>query len=462
MTPEEGNQVAYAIYQNIFNGLTKPPQGQSAVFDADGTFLCLQLPAQGVSAKYYTNPWTPGNTTGDFDAARKLASLVDAIPAYSPRYTASGRTVSQIYGQVVNARVKQPDPDPEFLRQYEDADKKLYRTIQQTDPETGEKTERRVRTPLYQNYVNNRTKYDAARAAFGQAFDNAMKTPETKGTWPIIGSVLEGPVRDAFDQLQADGADEVEQALNARAQSISNVIGNAFRDAQFLYQNSGVNLSGQAGAKTWRASTSPSDWYDPKSEAGWTELSYNKSQFTANSSSEATSWGGSAGVNLGLFSFGASAGGEETRQHSDTDFDSLQIAYDFLLVTIDRLWVDFSLFTLPKWDLGDAYPPGGLSKGPGQDNSKSVFPLYPIAFVAVKNVRITANWGASDRDAISKAIHGGGSVGYGPFSIGGNYSNSSTEEHFHARQEGNTVIVDDVQIIGWICRIVPFAPPPPG
>jgi hypothetical protein len=460
MTPEEGNQVAYAIYQRIFKSLTSPADGQPAVFDAPNTYLCLQLPAQAVSVKDFTNAWTPANRSGSQDAARNFADLVDVIPTFSPRYVDSGRRISHVYGQIINgARVKDQPLEPEWQKQYDDSYAKLYRKVQQTDPETGEVTERVVPTKLYSDYKRNKAAYDAARAAYIQVFVKAQSTPEGRETWPLLASTLEGPVRDAFDQLQTDGADEAEGAIAAHARAQGNLVGRAFQDAQFIYNNAFVSLEG-AGSKTWRAAATPSDWFDPDGGAGWTSVSFDHSDFTANSSTESTSWGAQAGVSVGLWSFGASAGGSEDRQHSDTDSSTLSIAYDFTTVAINRTgWLDASLLSLQHWDMADMYAPGGVSQGPGNDNSKAAWPLLPVSFIAIKNLSITAQWGHQDSDRIQKSINAGGSIGFGPFSLGGNYSHSSTNDHYRATFDGSTVHVGTVQVIGWVSQILPFAPP---
>jgi hypothetical protein len=460
MTPEEGNQVAYSIYQQIFGSLTSPAAGQPAVFDAPSTYLCLELPAQAISVKDFANPWTPANTSGDKDAARNLADLVDSVPAFSPRYVPTGKRISEIYGNIVNgARVKAPPMEAEWQEQYDESYAKLYRTVKQTDPETGEVTERVVPTTLWQNYKRNKAAYNAAQVAYAQAFIKAQATPEGRETWPMLGPALEQPVRDAFDQLEADGADELEATLAAHARAQSNLVGQAFQDAQFLFNNYGVNLGGAAGERTWRASLRPSDWFDPNGAAGWTHRTSDHSDFTANSSSDATSWGGKAGVNMGLWSVGASAGGSETREHSDTDFSSVSIDYWYTLVSIDRPWENQSLLSLSNWDMADMYPAGGISAGPDGDNASTAWPLLPVAFIAIKDLKITAAWGESDRDRLEKSLTAGGSVGYGPFSLSGSYSHSSTNEHYHSSFDGDSVEVPTVQIIGWVCQVNPFAPP---
>ena len=51
MTPEEEQQFAYTIYKRILDSLTGAADSVPAIFDDKQTMLCLQIPAQAVSAE---------------------------------------------------------------------------------------------------------------------------------------------------------------------------------------------------------------------------------------------------------------------------------------------------------------------------------------------------------------------------------------------------------------------------
>jgi hypothetical protein len=112
---------------------------------------------------------------------------------------------------VINAPMRNFEPDHE--RQVSDAEAVLYRTIQATDPDTGEVYLKKVETPLYRDYLANQTAYHKARAAYTNALQEAEKTEAGRRSWPMIASTLQLPVKQAYDCWRAASADKIEQAL---------------------------------------------------------------------------------------------------------------------------------------------------------------------------------------------------------------------------------------------------------
>jgi len=49
--------------------------------------------------------------------------------------------------------------------------------------------------------------------------------------------------------------------------------------------------------------------------------------------------------------------------------------------------------------------------------------------------------------------------GWGPFSVSGGYSKSSSSKKFASEFDGTTISNPGLQIIGWVCSVVPNSPP---
>jgi len=103
--------------------------------------------------------------------------------------------------------------DPHRERALAAAEALLYHTIERVDPATGEKTERRVETPLHRDYLKHRAAYEAAKVAYAAAHAEAQKTERGRGTWPMLGANLQLPVQLAQRRWRSAGADQVEEAL---------------------------------------------------------------------------------------------------------------------------------------------------------------------------------------------------------------------------------------------------------
>jgi hypothetical protein len=136
------------------------------------------------------------------------------------------------------------------------------------------------------------------------------------------------------------------------------------------------------------------------------------------------------------------------------DTTNIGLTFKWRVCPVYRKWMDMTLFRLPNWSLGSLGGPGLIAGGPNP-----LMPLIPVALVIVRDVTITANWSHQDSERISEATSGSANVGWGPFSVSGNYSYSSTNDRFNAKSSGQGFTIPDIQILGFVCFKVPHAPP---
>jgi hypothetical protein len=212
------------------------------------------------------------------------------------------------------------------------------------------------------------------------------------------------------------------------------------------------------GKLSYRSMLLPSDWYSTTS-SGWTTVDSKSGSFTRNSSSEFASGGASTGFSLGIFSIGGSGGASKQSRHMDAATQNLRVSFEYTLVSIRRPWMMMNLLSTPGWNLQNLYPKNKVSNGTKVGQLLSVMPLIPVGFIAVRKVNISADWSQADYDFLKKTVSGGGSIGIGPFSIGGSYSHSRTNEHYQSAFAGKQIQVPGVQIIGWVSQVVPACPP---
>ena len=304
-------------------------------------------------------------------------------------------------------------PNPAIEKQLADADAVLYRLVSVTDPDTGEVSKKKLESTLYRDYLDNQSAYNNARISYIAAYLEAQKTTTGKNTWPLIASTLQLPVRTAYDRWRSAGADKVEQAMAIINTSSQNALQKAWDQAKKLYEGYGVTLNDTGtGLSTpiMRVSLLPSNWHST-SATGWTSFDSAASVVSTNASSEYTSYGGSAGFSLGLFTIGGSAGHSSQSQHASSETKNLRISFSYTLVTIRRPWMTFNLFNTKGWNEGNLFRKGMLSNGTKTRQGDSAMPLLPTSFVVVKDVKISANWCKSDLDLIKSETSGGGSNG---------------------------------------------------
>ncbi len=196
---------------------------------------------------------------------------------------------------------------------------------------------------------------------------------------------------------------------------------------------------------------------------GWTEFSFTEMDYETHSKKETTGWGASAGVNFGLFSVGGSAGGSKTTANDDQSANNFSATFKFTQTPICRPWFEPGFFSMRGWTLDDMwnlnYPNQPVSDGQAQGNTGRLV-AYATSALFVKDVRITSTAWSNHSDFISKSVTAGGSVGYGPFRVGGNYNHGSTAQNTKYHFEGDTLVIDGIQLIGTVNNIIPKSPNP--
>ena len=143
---------------------------------------------------------------------------------------------------------------------------------------------------------------------------------------------------------------------------------------------------------------------------------------------------------------------------------NLEIAFKYACVDIKRPWLDTSLLNLKNWFLMGDYKKLCISKGtmaqelpPGM-LEPTFLPSVVTSFVLIKDLSIKwDNW-KSDWQSTSSTTSGGGSVGYGPFAVSGNYSHHSAKRDFSADSDGQSLTIPGIQLIGYVSAINPACP----
>lgn len=443
------DRIALTLYDRMFEVITggDPGAGLPSSFDSASTTFVMAQRGMVLNAADYRNPWSPGNTDGSMTAAANTAQLVDEIPGLSPMYAPIGGTVSDVYRKILGGVVAhEPPPSPELQARRDELKKVLLekgtddegRTIER--PTALADAERKA----YGNYADTYTAYVATWAA-------AQADPELKRVWPIVGAqALQKPKR-AYADWGAAGRDQIDSATDQLATLNEGQVARAFADAQFRLN--AFEVVNELTETFMRTNITPSDWAGADSST-WPSYHFSESTFKSEFSAEATSWGAAANVNVGLWSFGGGVQHSGSRQSLSTDTTNVGIKFKWRVCPVYRKWMDASLLRLPNWSLGGLAGPGGIAGGPNP-----LMPLMPIGLVIVRDVEITASWGRTDSEKITEATSGSANVGWGPFSVSGNYSHSSSSDRFEAKATDQGFMIPDIQVLGFVCAKVPTCPP---
>lgn len=442
-------RIALTLYDRMFQVISgaDPAAGLPSAFDSDKTMFVMAQRGMVLKGADYRNPWSPGNTDGDIQAAYNISSLVDDIPAVNHMYAPTGQTVSDVYSKMVNlVHVTEPPPSPEDQARRDELKKVL---VERAKDSEGHDIERP--TALADQEQKAADNYQDAYTAYVATWAAAQADPNLKRIWPITGAqALQRPKR-AFADWGAAGRDQIANTKAQLATMNEGQVARSFADAQFLLN--AYKLVNGVQETFYRTTISPSDWADSDVK-NWPHYSFSESVLQSSFSAEATSWGASAQVSVGLWSFGGGVSSSDSRVAMSGDTTDVGLSFGWKVCPVYRRWMDGSLFRLPNWDLGTLAGAGGVSGAQG-----ALMPLIPIAVVIVGDVNIRANWSHQDSEHIDSAISGSASVGYGPFAVSGNYSHSSTSDKFSAHRTDQGFVIPDIQVLGFVCLKVPPCPP---
>jgi len=219
----------------------------------------------------------------------------------------------------------------------------------------------------------------------------------------------------------------------------------------------------------------------------WTHISLSvSSSYTHDEeSSSSTSWSAGGSFGWGLWSVGGAA--SHTSETADISKQmansSIKLSFECMRVDMERSWLRGELFyddelkpapgnfispgpvTLASLMDPESYSVSGLQQRKNTETELQMydlFPMYPTSFLLACNVvlEITGETADIQSHFQRSSSSGGGYVGWGPFAIGGKWSNTSTSASStcEATATGCKITVKSPQIIGWISQIVPALP----
>ncbi|WP_117213600.1 hypothetical protein [Allorhizocola rhizosphaerae] len=443
------DRIAMTLYDRMFEVITgaDPGAGLPSAFDSQHNMFVMAQRGMVLNAADYRNPWTPGNTDGSMAAAFNIATLTDEIVAPNHLYSPTGQKVSDVYSKMVNlVVVSEPPPSEELQKKRDELKKVLFERAVNEEGKTVEKT-----STLADDEQKAFNAYQDAYLAYVATWASAQADENLRRVWPITGAqALQRPKR-AFADWGAAGRDQIASTKAQLATLNEGQVARAFADAQFRLN--AYKLVHELNEEFYRTNISPSDWAsgDP---ATWPQYSFSEANFKHEFSTEATSWGGGAQVSVGLWSFGGNVSHADSRQAMSQETTDVRLSFRWRICPIYRKWIDASLFKLPNWSVGTLTTAKGISGAPD-----ALMPMIPSALVIVRDVNVSAKWSAQDAERISEATSGGANVGWGPFSVSGNYSHSSTSDKFSAKRTDQGFVIPDIQLLGVVCTKVPPCPP---
>lgn len=463
----------------------------------------------------------PTSATATNEAARALAAafktseLCSTLLAVTDDQTyqefPQGKNLAVEYGAILQAiqpAVPNEKEDPEVTAAVAKANAILW----VPNPDGSFST---TPTAMYQAYQDNTYNYGQAVGAYAMAFAAARADPIQMQAFPVTSKPLQDAITKTKHDLIAAGAPTIEQALDTLAS-----VGNPYQAhmvaaAKSAFQDWDLRLAGAVPASSEYSYIMPSDWAsnDPHACKGWqtlevTSSSYSKynvahaqsdSQYSWFNKSSKTTGGG--GASLFGFSIGASGGSSSSSQGSqssqaaaaasaaNTQVKGLHITLSYALCSVQRPWYVGDLFYMKDWYLKgcrkNCISTGNINDQIQKDTQ--MLPMVPQRMLVIRNVTISAtSWGAfgaqlqsaygtgqQGSSSSSSSVAGSAGFSLGFISFGGSAGHASSSSsaqgssfqradssgYFGTTFHNGVLTIPGAQILGWLCDIVPAAPP---
>ncbi len=448
MTPEQEQQVLSTLYDRIFDAITYAPAGQGT---GQAKPRMLMVKNMVLNPKELTNALSPINPKGKQDAAEAFSVVVDNLPDgnQASLYVETGRTLSATYSTVVNGANSSLTTDPKQQDIWNKAFAYLNTSTTMTDY-TGAQITINGPSAIYKNYQDNRTAYMKAIGGFRTAYlGYDLSTTDGQQKWNAVAPALQAVVDQSWNNWTSQGKAMVEQALNAMSSTINNAVTAVIaHDQTLVAPTARLPLLDQSGGTFLLSYALPGDWCDSSSDAA--ELTLSSSYLNTTATTDATSYSSGANASWGLWSAGGSYSHDDEHDHQHMDSNDFTLSAELIRVEVLRTWFDPLLLSMNEWFI-DGFSKGAIT---------TTMPIFPTAFVVARNVTITANFSQSDKDHIASMNKASASGGWGPFSVSGSYSHSSTSDTFTSSFDGGSLKLPGLQVIAFLCAETPNPCPP--
>jgi len=404
--------------------------------------------------------------------AFNFASLIDFIPEVNSAYSsdrqeavwrnASGARLSEIYGQILRfSKVIKYELTDEQKRKLEKFRGLLRVTRTVKDIVTEQEKQVTDDSPMLKAYkaaeqayitvkLNYNNKRIAAQAAVGEAGKQAV------ADWSNNAELYRLQVSSAMDDWTSNGYRNEVDEINAYINQTTEKSMLLWKRRLEQFYEDGVTDALGPGTRFFYTTVVPGDFAN---SPGWTTYSMYHQMMDSTQRTETTSWSAGGGLNFGFWSVGGGTTSTSTDYSENFTLDDFRIDFSMTQAQIVRPWFFPEFLESRGWDLrkGEGWNFDQMPSD-GGNPPKGRFIGYPLQVLFVKDVTIRSRQFAQAFSAYSRSFSAGASVGFGPFTLGGSYSHSASGDHFHSDNDGTTITVPGMQIIGFANHLLGKTP----
>lgn len=309
--------------------------------------------------------------------------------------------------------------------------------------------------PLWKTYFAKKSAFLIALEKFNSAkanFNNAT-SPEAVSIWRYNGKILKEQVLTALAEWENDGQKNTVEQMQGEIQQLTQrnlvVIKKEIQD--------NLNLSVENGfSEFYPTSITPSDILHTEE---WPEFEFSENDFSSIHSQESSDWGGGGSLSVGLWNVGADVHKSTASSYASLSNKGFKLKFKFTQAQIVRGdWFNPGFLVGRGWKWAPGFEGADLSDGKIPPSGRMV--AYPTTVLLARDISVYSHSFESDRSTYESHLSAGGSIGWGPFSIGGHYKHDEAREQSNWHFEDGGLHSDGIQIIGFSCHLLGKSPDP--
>lgn len=401
--------------------------------------------------------------------AENLSRLCDLIPDTSGEAPLSSfniwnseMTLSNAYDMILRfSKVADTEPSEKTkqilnrLRGYLE-DKKLVLNLI-----TGNEEITAVPSPLVKKYGEYLSEWEIAKMSYNNARIEALAGTDERAihNWAINGPILRRRVSAAMNNWTSLGYKNQFEQINAYISQIESRSISLLKQQYLNAFEEGQLNSVLTGLPFWPAMLIPGGF--AKSEKGWTTFKFDSNDYEANYDYSKKKGTGKASLGFGLFR--ASAKGKYEKEELDENINTSRFSLRFKLAQtpIIRPALNFQFLSSRYWKFDENIPDiGSQMVSDGKNPARGLLPAYSTACIWIKDLELEFDESEYGYEQISTKSNGRVNIGWGPFSLGGTYSQDNFSREVRTSGNAQSIRVHGMQLIGFKCHILPKSPNP--
>jgi len=376
-------------------------------------------------------------------------------------YAQSGQTLSKVYEDTLDrCEVAQEELTDQQKKIIERMQALLQEEVEVEDFLTGEKKTEIRDSRVMMLYKEKKLAYENAVIDYASRLARASNgTASELIEWNRSGGVYKSRAISARRDFIARGyKNDVERAQS----TINHILGSSMvawkdrlvQDVKDIQEN----VTGAFGYPFFPSSILPGGFARSDS---WSKFDERELHKKVKTSSNSRSWGGKAGLNLGLFSFGGSAGGKKKEEAFDFTQSEFGISFEYTQVEISRPAFNPNFFLSTGWRPKETFIADyGELHSDGKPDPKGSMIGYPTKALFVRNLTIYSRDLAKHMKSKESEIKAGASFGWGPFSVGGNYAQSNKDRESNLDIQSSSIKIKGIQLVAFLSALFPYTSNP--